>query len=205
MDDIIYKCVLISICFFGLSFNVGVLIWKFSLRKWNRINTFFTINLTVTNILSSTFLLVLSVNALIGFVRKNDVNQYEEQNKFLCKVTTFIQNFAYEAKLGFLLLKCFDVIKFVRNASSGNGLSTNKILTFGIVVWFISIAVAVVQFISVPYFQNEVNLEEIPGELCSHIENFHNQTAGWEYSFALHIGLNGFIYLGKILKLSKQN
>ena len=201
MVDIIYKCVLISFCFIGLSFNVGVLIWKFSLRKWSRINTFFTINLTVTNILSSTFLLILSVNGIIHLVGKTDSNQYKEHNNNLCKITTFIQNFAYEAKLGFLFLKCFDVIKSVRNASSINGLNSNKILAFGIAVWLISVAVAVVQFIPVPYFQNEVDLEEIPGELCSHIENLHNRTAGWEYSFALHIGFNGFIYSGKISKL----
>ena len=201
MDNIIYKCVLISFCFTGLSFNVGVLIWKFSLRKWNRINTFFTINLTVTNILSSMFLLILSVNAIIDYVKKTDTNQYKEQDN-LCKITKFIQNVAYEAKLGFLFLKCFDTIKSVRNGSSVNGLSTNKILALGIVVWFISVAVAVVQFIPVPYFQNEVDLEEITGQLCSHIENLHNRTTGWEYSFALHIGFNGFIYLGNFFKIN---
>lgn len=35
------------------------------------------------------------------------------------------------------------------------------------------------------------------GELCSHVENMHNQTAGWEFSFGLHIGFNGLVYFGK--------
>ena len=196
MDDLIYKCVLISICFTGLSFNLAVLFWKFCRRKWNQINTFFTINLTATNILSSMFLMVLSVNATIDFIQPTNDDHVKIQNKNLCKVATFIQSFAYEAKLGFLFLKCIDMTKCVRNTSSAKGFSTNKILAFAISIWFLSIAAAVVQFIPVPYFQNELDIEQVPGELCSHIENLHNETAGWEYSFGLHVGLNGFLYFG---------
>ena len=199
MDDIIYKCVLIAICFIGFSFNFVVLIWKLCLRKWNRINTFFTINLTVTNILASTFLLILSINAITDIARDNKNAHLKLQNNNLCKIATFIQNFAYEAKLGFLFIKCWDMVNSVRDTSTVNGLGVSRVLGFGILVWFTSVVAAVVQFIPVSYFQNELDLEEIPGDLCSHIENLHNRTAGWEYSFGLHIGVNGFIYLGQLI------
>lgn len=196
-----FKIVLISICFSGFLMNIGVLIWKLCKRTWNYINTFHTINLTVTNLLTSLFLLVLSFSAISDMIHARDNNYTpRKQDTNLCKISTFIQSFAYEAKLGFLLIKCLDMVQAVNNTPSLKGLGVSKTLGLGVLVWFLSITMGVVHVVPINYFgygEDWDSLERMSGELCSHVENLHNKNAGWEYSLGLHVGFNGLIYIGK--------
>ncbi len=54
-----------------------------------------------------------------------------------------------------------------------------------------------VPFLPVDYFEDSFEEEEV-GKMCNHVENLHNRTIGWEFTVVLHVGFNGFVYLGKV-------
>ena len=113
MADFTFDCVLIATCLLAFCLNIAVLIYKLCTRKLGQINAFFTINLTTTNILTTLFLFILSMNAIMKMIQDGSEDQPILQNKHLCQVAHFIQSFAYEAKLGFLLLKCADIRYYI--------------------------------------------------------------------------------------------
>ena len=179
------------LAFLALFGNVAVLLWRWSVKEKNRVQSFLLANLAVADLLMSVYLIIIAAQDVHwrGEYFEHDM---EWRSGGLCKVAGMFSMLSSEVSV--LTLSAITADRFICIVFpfSSKRLSLKKTYAICILMWIFGVIISCLPMFNIDYFYDKENGVSFFGRssVCLPLHLSAERPSGYEYSVAFFIGLN---------------
>ena len=176
--------------------NFLVIIWRVRMRDDNKVQSFMLTNLACSDFLMGVYLLIIAIKDLQwkGEYFQHDV-AWRRGN--LCRFAGALSMLSSEVSVLMLLAVTMDRLICVVFALRMRPLSIRSVRIICTCIWLIGIVISFIPWTGISYFQDSERGIGFFGSsaVCLPLQLSEGKPAGWEYSTAFFITLNGVAFL----------
>ena len=182
----------------GLSLvgSVFVLSWRIIIKDMNVVQSIMLMHLALSDGLMGVYLITVGAKDLL-WSGEYYLHDFKWRTGMLCQITGAISLLSSEASVMLIALISADRLKNIVFPFCGRNLNRKVTHILCLIIWVVGFLVAFFPMFGIEYFDDPFRYHTYYGKsvVCLPLQLSADKPAGWEYSVAVFVGLNAFLFI----------